>query len=106
MTLDNALGMQAAFTLPLSLPVVLAIAAVRPRWFYPAFMILLGAHYLPFVFMYGMWQCTRRHRVNADGSACVEALTSRAARIIGSGESLLGECICDTGVGYAAGKLQ
>jgi len=52
----NALGMQVAFTLPLSLPVVLAIAAVRPAWFYPAFMIILGAHYLPFVFMYGMWQ--------------------------------------------------
>jgi hypothetical protein len=52
----NALGMQVAFTLPLSLPVVLAIASVRPGWFYPAFMIVLGAHYLPFVFMYGMWQ--------------------------------------------------
>jgi hypothetical protein len=35
---------------------VIGIAALRPAWFYPAFMILLGAHYLPFVFMYGMWQ--------------------------------------------------
>jgi hypothetical protein len=52
----NALGMQVAFTLPLSLPVVIGIAAVRPNWFYPAFMIVLGAHYLPFIFMYGMWQ--------------------------------------------------
>ncbi len=52
----NALGIQVAFTLPLSLPVVIGIAAVRPVWFYPAFMIVLGAHYLPFVFMYGMWQ--------------------------------------------------
>lgn len=52
----NALGIQVAFTLPLSLPVVIGIAAVRPAWFYPAFMIVLGAHYLPFVFMYGMWQ--------------------------------------------------
>jgi hypothetical protein len=24
------------------------------NWFYPALMILLGAHYLPFVFLYGM----------------------------------------------------
>ncbi len=52
----NSLGIQVAFTLPLSLPVVLGIATFRPRWFYPAFMIVLGAHYLPFVFMYGMWQ--------------------------------------------------
>ncbi len=52
----NALGMQVAFTLPLTLPLVLAIGALRPTWFYPAFMIVLGAHYLPFIFMYGMWQ--------------------------------------------------
>lgn len=50
----NALGMQVAFTLPLSLPVVGAAALYRLEWFYPAFMIILGAHYLPFVFLYGM----------------------------------------------------
>ena len=50
----NALGMQVAFTLPLSLPVVGAAALYRLDWFYPAFMIVLGAHYLPFVFLYGM----------------------------------------------------
>lgn len=53
----NVLGIQVALTLPLSLPIVISIAAIRPFWFYPAFMIVLGAHYLPFVFMYGMWQC-------------------------------------------------
>ena len=52
----NALGAQVAFTLPLTLPLVLAVAALRPGWFYPALMITLGAHYLPFIFMYGMWQ--------------------------------------------------
>ena len=52
----NALAIQIAFTLPLTLPVVIGIAALRPAWFYPAFMIALGAHYLPFVFLYGMWQ--------------------------------------------------
>lgn len=52
----NALAIQVAFTLPLTLPVVIGIAALRPAWFYPAFMITLGAHYLPFVFLYGMWQ--------------------------------------------------
>jgi len=52
----NALGTQVAFTVGLTLPVLIGIAALRPAWFYPAFMIVLGAHYLPFVFMYGMWQ--------------------------------------------------
>jgi len=51
----NALGMQVAFVLPLSLPLVFAATAYRENWFYPAFMIALGAHYLPFIFMYGMW---------------------------------------------------
>lgn len=50
----NALGMQAAFVLPLSLLVVAAAALYRLDWFYPAFMIVLGAHYLPFVTLYGM----------------------------------------------------
>ncbi|PKL74200.1 MAG: hypothetical protein CVV27_21715 [Candidatus Melainabacteria bacterium HGW-Melainabacteria-1] len=50
----NRLGMQVAFVLPLSLPVVGAAALYRPEWFYPAFMIVLGAHYLPFVTLYGM----------------------------------------------------
>jgi hypothetical protein len=48
------LGMQAAFVLPLTLPLVAAATIHRLEWFYPAFMIALGAHYLPFVFLYGM----------------------------------------------------
>lgn len=48
------LGAQVAFTLPLSLPVVGAATLYRLDWFFPAFMIVLGAHYLPFVFLYGM----------------------------------------------------
>ena len=47
-------AMQVAFTVPLGLPLVLAAALHRVEWFYPAFMILVGAHYLPFVFLYGM----------------------------------------------------
>ncbi len=52
----NGLAMQIAFTLPLTLPLVGAAALYRLNWFYPAFMIVLGAHYLPFVFLYGMRQ--------------------------------------------------
>jgi len=48
------LAMQVAFTLPLSLPLVGAAAVARLNWFFPAFMIVLGAHYLPFTFLYGM----------------------------------------------------
>jgi hypothetical protein len=52
----NALGIQVALTLPPMLPLVIVIGALHPAWFYPAFVITLGAHYLPFIFMYGMWQ--------------------------------------------------
>ncbi len=52
----NALGMQVAFVLPLSLPLVFVTTAYSENWFYPALTIVLGAHYLPFIFMYGMWQ--------------------------------------------------
>ncbi len=48
------LGMQVAFTVPITLPVVGAAALHKLNWFYPAFMVVLGAHYMPFVFLYGM----------------------------------------------------
>jgi hypothetical protein len=54
---DNTLrelGMQVAFVLPLSMPLLLPVGLYRLNWFYPAMMLLLGAHYLPFVFLYGM----------------------------------------------------
>ena len=50
----RSLGMQVAFVLPLSMPLLLPVARYRLTWFYPALMILVGAHYLPFVFLYGM----------------------------------------------------
>jgi hypothetical protein len=52
----NALGMQVAFVVPLILPLAFAATAYHRFWFYPAVMIVVGAHYLPFIFMYGMWQ--------------------------------------------------
>lgn len=50
----NALAMQLAFTVPLGLLVAVAAAGYRAEWFFPAAMIIVGAHYLPFVFLYGM----------------------------------------------------
>lgn len=48
------LAIQAAFVLPLSMPLVAPVAAYRLDWFYPAMMVLLGAHYLPFATLYGL----------------------------------------------------
>ena len=48
------LAMQIAFTIPLGLPLVGAATLYRLNWFYPACMVVVGAHYLPFVFLYGM----------------------------------------------------
>jgi hypothetical protein len=52
----NALATQIAFTVPFSLPLLAAATLHRLNWFYPAFMIVVGANYLPFIFLYGMWQ--------------------------------------------------
>ena len=48
------LGMQVAFVLPVSMPLLLPVSLYSLNWFYPALMVLLGAHYIPFVFLYGM----------------------------------------------------
>jgi hypothetical protein len=48
------LGMQAAFVLPVSMLLLVPVGFYRLNWFFPALMILLGAHYLPFATLYGM----------------------------------------------------
>jgi hypothetical protein len=50
----NDLGMQIAFTLPLTMLLLVPVTQFDLNLFYPALMILLGAHYLPFAFLYGM----------------------------------------------------
>ena len=52
----NQLAMQVAFIVPLSLPVIGAASLYNINWFYPAFMLIVGVHYMPFVFLYGMWE--------------------------------------------------
>jgi hypothetical protein len=39
---------------PLGIPLVGAAALHDVNWFFPAFMVLMGAHYLPFSHLYGM----------------------------------------------------
>src|SRR5436190_5318337 len=53
------LAMEIAFLVPLLLPLVGAATLHRAAWFYPAMMIVVGAHYLPFSFLYGMRQFIR-----------------------------------------------
>jgi hypothetical protein len=48
------LGMQVAFVLPFSMLLLVPVGYFRLNWFFPALMILLGAHYLPFIFLYGV----------------------------------------------------
>src|SRR5262249_10995425 len=48
------LSIEVAFIVPLLLPLVGAATLHRAQWFYPAWAMLVGAHYLPFAFLYGM----------------------------------------------------
>jgi hypothetical protein len=48
------LAIQIAFTVPLVLPVAGIATLYHPGFFYPSCMVIVGAHYLPFVFLYGM----------------------------------------------------
>ena len=49
------LGLTAPIAGALGLPVALAASLQREEWFFPAMMIVMGAHYLPFWPLYGMW---------------------------------------------------
>lgn len=50
----DSLGMQVAFVLPFSMLLLVPVGLYRLNWFFPALMVLLGAHYLPFASLYGM----------------------------------------------------
>ena len=48
------LGLQVALGLPFSMLLLLPVGLYNLNLFYPALMILVGAHYLPFATLYGM----------------------------------------------------
>lgn len=50
----NQLAAQVAMTVPVGFLLVWAASLAHESWFYPAAMIVVGAHYFPFVFLYGM----------------------------------------------------
>lgn len=49
-----ALGSQVAFIVPLNFLLVVVVTLFNQYWFFPAAMIVVGSHYLPFVTLYGM----------------------------------------------------
>jgi hypothetical protein len=50
----NILGMQVALVAPFSMLLLIPVALYNLNWFFPALMVLIGAHYLPFATLYGM----------------------------------------------------
>jgi hypothetical protein len=48
------LGSQVALTVPINFLLVGAATLYRETWFFPAAMIVVGSHYLPFITLYGM----------------------------------------------------
>jgi len=46
--------MQVAFVLPFSMLLLVPLCHYNLNLFFPALMVLLGAHYLPFATLYGM----------------------------------------------------
>ncbi|MGO1266136.1 MAG: DUF7010 family protein [Microbacterium gubbeenense] len=52
---SSSLAMQSAFTVPLGLLVAIPLGVLEPSLFLPASLIIVGAHYLTFISLYGMW---------------------------------------------------
>jgi hypothetical protein len=50
----NILGMQVALVAPFSMLLLIPVCLYNLNWFFPAVMVLVGAHYLPFATLYGM----------------------------------------------------
>ena len=65
------LGMQVAFVLPFSMLLLVPVTQYRTNLFYPAMMILLGAHYIPFVFLYGMRLFAFLAAILIGGGVCI-----------------------------------
>ena len=48
------LARESAFMMVVCIPLAFVAAMVRPEWFFPAMLVLVGAHYWPFATLYGM----------------------------------------------------
>ena len=79
----NQLAMQVAFIVPLSLPVIGAASLYNINWFYPTFMLVVGTHYMPFIFLYGMWEFTVLSALLIGGGVAIGMLFPSAFTIGG-----------------------
>ena len=57
--------------LPFSMLLLVPVTQYRTNLFYPAMMILLGAHYIPFVFLYGMRLFALLAGILIGGGVCI-----------------------------------
>lgn len=48
------LARESAFAMVLCIPLAFAAAMAKLEWFFPAMMVVVGMHYLPFASLYGM----------------------------------------------------
>jgi hypothetical protein len=85
----NALAMLIALTVPFSLPLVPAATLHRLNWFFLAFMPVVGAHCVPFISLYGMWQFGVLAGLLVGGGIVIGTYL---ASILGLGDGLLGQC--------------
>jgi len=49
-------SLQSVVAMAVLYPLVYVAALHNFNWFYPAFMIVVGAHYISFIFLNGMWE--------------------------------------------------
>lgn len=86
------LAFQIAITVPVGLLVALVLAVERPALFFPAAMVIVGAHYLPFVFLYGMRLFTLLAAILVGGGVALALLAPGAPAIGGwlTGALLIG----------------
>ncbi len=52
----RSIPLTSVFAMVAMYPLIYAASRYNANWFYPAFMVVVGAHYLWFIFLYGMWQ--------------------------------------------------
>lgn len=52
---STALAVQSAATVPLGLLVAIVLGSLEPTLFFPAALVIVGAHYLTFISLYGTW---------------------------------------------------
>lgn len=83
---DNPLGLlplQSVIAMVAMYPLIYVVTVYNPNWFYPAFMLVVGAHYLWFIPLYGMWQYGVLAAVLIGGGVALGVLMPNAFSLAG-----------------------